>query len=220
MSMTQSPIRLFILSLIAVLLSACQSMYYDAMEQVGYHKRDILVDRVEDVQDAQKDAKEQFASALEQYQQLIKIEDQDLLDKYNALNDEYEGSKKAAEAVSERINAVQSVSEALFEEWEEELSLYTNSNLRKQSAQKLAATKKKYNVLIKSMRQAESRMQPVLGALQDQVLYLKHNLNARAIDGLKGELRSIETNVARLIKDMEASIAQSEAFIAELNQDS
>ena len=55
-------------------------------------------------------------------------------------------------------------------------------------------------------------------ALQDQVLYLKHNLNARAIDGLKGELRTIETNVARLIRDMEASIAQSEAFIAELNQ--
>ncbi|MBA54870.1 MAG: DNA repair protein [Pseudomonadales bacterium] len=212
-------LRIIALSLIALFLNACQSMYYDAMEQVGYHKRDILVDRVEDVQDAQKDAKQQFSSALEQYQQLIKIQDQDLLDKYNALNDEFEDSKKAAEEVSERINAVQSVSEALFEEWEDELALYSNASLKKQSAQKLAATKKKYNTLIKSMRQAESRMQPVLAALQDQVLYLKHNLNARAIDGLKGELRTIETNVARLIKDMEASIAQSEAFIAELNQD-
>lgn len=211
-------IRIVAFSLITLLLSACQSMYYDAMEQVGYHKRDILVDRVEDVQDAQKDAKEQFRSALEQYQQLIKIEDQDLLDKYNALNEEFEDSKAAAEQVSERINAVENVSEALFDEWQEELSLYSNANLKQQSAQKLAATKRKYNTLIKSMRQAESRMQPVLAALQDQVLYLKHNLNARAIDGLKGELRTIETNVARLIKDMEASIAQSEAFIADLNQ--
>lgn len=213
-------IRTALFSCLFLSLTACQSMYYDAMEQVGYHKRDILVDRVEDVQDAQKDAKEQFASALEQYQALIKIEDQDLLDKYNALNDEFEDSKEAAEKVSERINAVASVSEALFKEWEQELSMYSNANLKKQSAQKLAATKKKYNALIKSMRQAESRMQPVLAALQDQVLYLKHNLNARAIDGLKGELRTIETNVARLIKDMEKSIAQSEAFIAELNQDS
>lgn len=203
-----------------VFLSACQSVYYDAMEKVGYHKRDILVDRVEEVQDAQKDAKEQFASALEQYQQLIKIEDQDLVDKYEALNEEFEDSKEAAAQVSDRINAVESVSEALFEEWEDELSLYSNASLKQQSAQKLTATKKKYAVLVKSMRQAESRMQPVLAALQDQVLYLKHNLNARAIDGLKGELRTIETNVARLIKDMEASIAQSEAFIAELNQDS
>lgn len=211
-------LRSALLSLLIVLLCACQSMYYDAMEQVGYHKRDILVDRVEDVQEAQEDAKEQFSSALEQYQQLIKIEDQDLLDKYNDLNDEFEDSKAAAEQVSERINAVESVSEALFEEWQKELSLYSNATLRRQSAQKLTATKKKYGTLIKSMRQAESRMQPVLAALQDQVLYLKHNLNARAIDGLKGELRAIETNVARLIKDMEASIAQSEAFIAELNE--
>jgi len=211
-------IRATFLGCLLVLISACQSMYYDAMEQVGYHKRDILVDRVEEVQDAQKEAKEQFASALEQYQALIKIEDQDLLDKYNALNDEFEDSQEAAQQVTDRINAVESVSEALFEEWQDELNLYSNATLKKQSAQKLTATQKKYNSLIKSMRLAESRMQPVLGALQDQVLYLKHNLNARAIDGLKGELRTIETNVARLISDMEKSIAQSEAFIAELNQ--
>lgn len=212
-------VRTALLSCLLVLTSACQSMYYGAMEKVGYHKRDILVDRVEEVQDAQKDAKEQFASALEQYQALIKIEDQDLLDKYNALNDEFEDSQEAAQQVTDRINAVENVSQALFKEWQDELSLYSNANLKKQSAQQLASTKKKYGSLIKSMRQAESRMQPVLGALQDQVLYLKHNLNARAIDGLKGELRSIETNVARLISDMEKSIAQSEAFIAELNQD-
>lgn len=211
--------RTALLSCLLILISACQSVYYNAMEKVGYHKRDILVDRVEEVQDAQKDAKAQFASALEQYQALIKIEDQDLLDKYNDLNDEFEDSKEAAQQLTDRINAVENVSEALFEEWQEELSLYSNASLRKQSAQQLATTKKKYNTLIKSMHQAESRMQPVLAALQDQVLYLKHNLNARAIDGLKGELRSIETNVARLIKDMEASIAQSEAFIAELSQD-
>ena len=29
-------------------LTGCQSAYYSAMEQVGYHKRDIMVDRVED----------------------------------------------------------------------------------------------------------------------------------------------------------------------------
>lgn len=201
-------------------LSACQNMYYGAMEKVGYHKRDILIDRVEEVQDAQGDAKEQFSSALEQYQQLIKIEDQDLLDRYNALNEEFESSKEAAQAVTDRINAVEDVSEALFSEWKQELSLYSNANLKRQSSAKLDATKRKYNQLLKSMRRAESRMEPVLSALQDQALYLKHNLNARAIDSLKGELGNIESDVARLIKDMEKSIAESQAFISELSQDS
>jgi hypothetical protein len=210
-------VKTILIGALFVLISGCQSMYYGAMEKVGYHKRDIMVDRVEEVSEAQEDAKEQFASALDRYQQLIKIEDQDLLDKYNALNDEFENSQEAAEKVSKRINAVEEVSEALFAEWEEELALYTNAGLKRQSARKLNATKQKYTQLMKAMRRAETKMTPVLNALQDQVLFLKHNLNARAIDSLKGELKTIETDVAKLIKEMEKSIAESEAFIAELN---
>jgi len=66
------------------------------------------------------------------------------------------------------------------------------------------------------MRSAEARMEPVLRAFQDQVLFLKHNLNARAIDSLQGELGSIETDVAQLIREMERSIAESDAFISSL----
>lgn len=210
--------RSLLVGTLMIILTGCQSMYYGAMEKVGYHKRDIMVDRVEEVSEAQTDAKEQFSSALERYQSLITIKDQDLVDQYNELNDEFEESKSAAEKVSDRINAVEDVSEALFDEWEEELALYTNSRLKKQSSQKMAATKKQYTQLMKSMRRAEAKMQPVLGALQDQVLFLKHNLNARAIDSLKGELTTIESDVARLIKEMERSISESEAFIADLNK--
>ena len=56
-------------------------------------------------------------------------------------------------------------------------------------------------------------MDPVLSAFQDQVLYLKHNLNAQAIVSLQGELVSIETDVAGLIKEMEASIKEADTFI-------
>ena len=48
----------------AVLLTGCQSAYYGAMEKVGIHKRDILVDRVDDAREAQGDAQQEFKSAL------------------------------------------------------------------------------------------------------------------------------------------------------------
>ena len=172
------------LVLLVGFLCACQSAYYGAMEKVGYHKRDIMIDRVEEVQDAQSE-----------------------------LSGEYEDSKEAAQEVTDRINAVENVSDALFKEWNEEIQLYSNADLKRQSISKMNATKKKYNSLMTSMRQAEDRMNPVLSALQDQVLFLKHNLNARAIDSLKGELKGIETDVARLIKEMEKSIAESNTFI-------
>jgi hypothetical protein len=45
---------------------------------------------------------------------------------------------------------------------------------------------------------------------------MKHNLNARAIAGLSDELISVQTNVDKLVRDMERAIAQADAFIASL----
>ena len=63
------------------------------------------------------------------------------------------------------------------------------------------------------MRRAEQSIAPVLAVLKDNVLYLKHNLNARAVGALKGELNQVDRNVQALIGAMEASIRESDAFI-------
>ena len=60
--------KLFCLAIV-LLLGGCSSAYYGAMEKVGVHKRDIMVDRVEDARDSQAAAQEQFKSALEQFKQ-------------------------------------------------------------------------------------------------------------------------------------------------------
>ncbi len=106
-------------------LLGCESTYYKTMETVGYHKRDIMVDRVQEARDAQ---------------------------------------------------------------------------------------------LIGAMKRAERKIDPVLAAFRDQVLYLKHNLNAQAIASLQSEPASIETDVAKLIKEMEASIKEADAFISSMEK--
>lgn len=63
------------------------------------------------------------------------------------------------------------------------------------------------------MKRAEQRMQPVLSALNDNVLYLKHNLNARAVGALKGEFADIQKNIDRLINEIQRSIQESDTFI-------
>lgn len=68
------------------------------------------------------------------------------------------------------------------------------------------------------MEWAESRLEPALIPLRDQVLFLKHNLNARAIAGLSSEVVSVQTNVDNLVRDMERAIAQADAFIASLEE--
>lgn len=194
----------------------CQKAYYSAMEKVGYDKREILTDRVGDARESQEEAKEQFASALERFKSVVAVDGGSLQDKYDELNDEYELSEKRAEAVKDRIDSVEDVAGALFEEWAAEIKQYTSAKLRSSSQAKLTATKRKYSGLIRAMRKAEKKMYPVLSAFKDQVLYLKHNLNAKAIAALEGELSTIRSDVDVLIKEMDKSIAEADEFIKTL----
>ena len=199
-------------------LTGCQSAYYSAMEQVGYHKRDIMVDRVEDAKESQQDAQEEFTSALEALSSLTNFNGGDLESMYNKINDKYQDSESAAEEVRERIAAIEDVSEALFDEWQDELDLYTNRSLRRASEQKLRETRTSYNTMLKAMKRAEQKMTPVLNTLRDNTLYLKHNLNASAVGALQGEFSNLEQDIQYAIKQMNAAIAESDKFLQKLNQ--
>ncbi len=209
----------FLLICTVLVITGCASTYYSTMEKVGYHKRDILVDRVESTRDAQADAQEQFKSALEQFASVIQMQDTDLKQAYERLNNEYEDSESAAKEVSERIENVESVAEALFDEWQDELALYQNQSLKAASRKKLKETRSRYGEMLKTMKRAESSMQPVLNTFRDNVLYLKHNLNAQAIGALRGEFSSLKADISRLIEKMNLSIEHSNQFIQSLKED-
>jgi len=199
--------------------AGCQSAYYNALEEFGYHKRDLLVSRVQDAQASQAAAKEQFKSALEAFQSVVDVDGGELEARYEQLNAEYERSESRAQTVSDRIDAVESVAEALFDEWYAELDQYSDPDLRADSERSLEATQQRYEQLMDAMHRAEDSMEPVLAALRDQVLALKHNLNARAIASLRGERATVEADVAALMAEMEAAIKEAEAFLATLDRE-
>ena len=201
-----------------VALTACQSAYYGTMEKFGVEKRDILVDRVDDARDSQTEAQQEFRSAFERLDEMLNIEGGELEETYNALNDDYEDSKAAAEDVRNRIDAVDDVAQDLFDEWSEELGEYSNDNMRRQSERQLRETERRYAELLRVMERAADKMQPVLDKMQDNVLYLKHNLNAKAIDAIRGEFNSLQNDISSLIADMEASIEESNRFIESMQQ--
>lgn len=202
--------------MVLTVLVGCSTAYYGAMEKFGVYKRDILVSRVEAARNSQEDAKEQFNSALEQFASVVSYDGGNLEAQYNKLNDEYEDSEAAAEEIRDRIKSIEKVSKDLFKEWEKELDEYSNAKLRAESAAQLRETKREYRTLIAAMKKAEAKIPPVLAVFRDQVLYLKHNLNARAISALKSEYSTIRTDVARLVREMEASINEANQFIAKM----
>ena len=208
--------RIIFTFVLSYFLLGCQSAYYAAWEKVGVEKREILVDRVENAKDSQEDAQQQFASALEELSALISFDGGELQDVYESLSDELKRSESAATDVSSRIDKVDSVAQALFEEWKNEIEEFTNATYKRESSKKLNQTQRQYDTLMRSMRRVESSMQPVLTTLKDNVIYLKHNLNANAIGALQGELSSVQKDVKVLIDEMNKAIAESNKFISSM----
>ncbi len=208
-----------ILILAVATLGGCRSTYYGTMEKFGYHKRDLLIDRVQDARDTQEEAKEQFQSALEEFSAVVNFQGGQLETTYKKLKAELERSETKAKAVRKHIDDVERVAEALFKEWQSELDQYKNDQLRAISEQKLGKTRQRYARMIAAMQSAEMKIGPVLDAFGDQVLFLKHNLNAQALASLHSELVTVETDITGLIREMEASIAEANAFINAMDQD-
>jgi uncharacterized protein YhaN len=201
------PLTSPLLALLALALSGCTTgLYYKTAEKLGYPKRDILVSRVEDARDAQAKAKDEFQDALTQFLALTEVQTGELKTAYEGLRDELADCERQAAEVSKRIAAIESVSEALFKEWETEAAMINDPLDRRESERLLRETRTRAAAVVRTMETAVERMEPILRKFRDKVLLFKANLNAQAVAGLSGTARSLENDVARLVADMEKSI--------------
>jgi chromosome segregation ATPase len=209
-----------LLCLLAVVigLSGCDRLYYGTMKKLGYEKRDILINRVKDARKAQREAQEEFKSALERFREVIEVDGGTLESKYDQLNRELQRAEKRAREVTDRVNSVKSVSDDLFREWNKELSQYADRGMRAESQRELQATRKRTEALIAAMRRSEQRIEPVLRPLRDRVLFLKHNLNAKALGAITAELTAVESSVDTLVAELQKAIAEADAYLAEMEK--
>ena len=196
--------------------TGCRSVYYAAYEKVGVYKRDLLKKRVVEARDDQQTAQKEFKDALTRLKEITKFDGGEAEKAFRTLKSEYDDCAKQADTVRGRIRAVESVADDMFAEWEKENGEIKTASLRDASRQELVATKQRYDELHSALVAAEQSMTPVLTQFNDYVLYLKHNLNAQAIASLQGESASIQSEITRLIEQMNQSIARADTFVKQM----
>ncbi len=212
----KTQLRMGMLAAVLAAVCGCSTMYYSTMEKFGQEKRDILVKRVDAARDSQQETQEVFKDALEQFGAVVKFDGGNLQKQYDKMSAELARCEDRAEEVRTRIDDVDRVARDLFREWAAEAKQYQNAEYRRDSEAKLRDTQRNYERMLKAMRNAESKIEPVLSVFRDQVLYLKHNLNAKALASLQDEAAQIETDVNRLIQDLSAAIAEADHFILQM----
>ncbi len=199
-------------------MTACDGLYYRAMKKAGYEKRDILVKRVKEARESQVKAQEEFKTALDRLEEIVDIEGGDLEKTHDRLNKELERSEDRAQDVRDRIQGVRDVSKDLFREWQAELGKYSDRQLRRESERELQETRRRTEALVASMERVEKKIDPVLKPLRDRVLFLKHNLNARALGALSKELTAVSHDVDALVADMQQAIGEADAYLKTMEQ--
>lgn len=201
---------------VAFASGACRTAYYAAWEKLGSEKRDLLRRDVDRVKEQQETTAAQFQDALAQLRALYGSSGSDLEQRYDATKAEYQDCEGAAETLRGRIGDVRRVASDLFEEWKGEIESMQSASLKRSSRAKLESTQDRFRKLDAAMTRSEESLEPVLTQFRDQVLYLKHNLNAQALGRLEVEVRDIDQGVAGLIERMRRSTQEADAFLGTL----
>lgn len=207
--------------LISTVLFSCQSSInkavnetkYSVYEFFGVEKRDLFKKKIKNTKDDQGAAAESFQSALDKLKAIYKFDGGNLEKQYRSLDGSYNTAKEKVATVHASVVEVETVAKDLFKEWEGEIKQMQSDDLKTRSRKTLAETQGKYQEFHVSLKKSEAKMDPVLAKLKDHVLFLKHNLNAKAIAGLKTESGKIQGDIESLMKDMNNSISQADEFI-------
>ncbi|HEX4264914.1 MAG TPA: DUF2959 family protein [Verrucomicrobiae bacterium] len=191
-------------------------MVYSAYEKVGIYKRDLLKKRVVAARDEEKGAQQEFKDALTRLKEITGFEGGELEKRYRNLQSDYDDAATRVAEVHKRVQDVETVATDLFTEWDKENREIETDELREVSRQQLNETRQRYDDMLRALKRSEQSMDPVLHKLHDYVLALKHTLNAQAIAALGGESTKIQADVAKLIEDMNTSIARADEFIKQM----
>jgi ElaB/YqjD/DUF883 family membrane-anchored ribosome-binding protein len=198
-------------------VSGCQTIYFAAMEKLGREKRDILVKRILTVKKDQEQTQEQLKTTLEAFKEVTGFEGGNLEKTYNRLNDSYERCRDRANDLHNHVNSVDDVAKRMFSEWKGEVKDMRNFTLKRQSQALLTDAQRQHSSYMQQMRSTENRIKPVLQAFGDQVVFLKHNLNARAISSLKKTSADLDLQASDLIREINASSREADQYIQTLS---
>jgi len=187
----------------------------NAYKASGQYKRELLLNRIEKARQCHDQAREQFEVVLANYTSIIDGKGGDIRTKYNKLNRECKRAESIDEDMSKRIKEVEKVGKPLFRDWEDELNQYQDEQLRRTSEEQLDLTRSKYLKCIHSIKACQAKVKDVIALINDQILFLSHNLNSKALTTFKKDTSYLKDEISGLVKQMQNAVKETETFIDE-----
>jgi hypothetical protein len=150
------------------------------------------------------------------YNSLMAEDAKDRKSLYKKLQSEMESTEKRRAAISMRADEARTEADILFKSWADSATAISDPALRKKSEERLSKTKASYSQIGAAGREASDAYGPVMKTLQDQVTFLGHDLNPSAVASLKTNAAKLNSEVADLVKKIDATITTANTSINNL----
>jgi DNA repair exonuclease SbcCD ATPase subunit len=199
----------------AALFGCKSSTYYEAAETVGYEKREMLIDRLQEARDSQVGAKQQMQTALYTLRRIGSVPETELEDLHDDLATEVNRAKDQLDDLHDDIAAVESVARSLFDDWEDDLAKFENQEARNRSQEELRDTRKRHETLVAELRSSERKLQRIMPRLEDQARVLEHAEELGRSPSLTDDLDDVREEISTLIEELDDSIDRTQRFIDE-----
>ena len=156
----------------------------------------------------------QFQTTYQLFEQLIRQEVEDKRAAYDEFADQIDASAEDAERFHAHTAALREDATAFFEAWEAEIEQFTTPGLRAHSEAMLHDSRQSFTKVVEQLDRTHERMQAVLLAWRDYVLFFSHNLNKHALATLDDQ----NQDFAAVFEDLDEAFAESRARMARFFQ--
>lgn len=198
---------------LAVALAGCSGMYHAAIEQLGWEPQDILVNRVTIARDCQAAARNQFDRLVSLVRDLVTDDSEEAAQRVNALRSAYADAEIRAREVRARVAKVAAAGSAVFDERRRADAAIRDPAARERAMQRTAQAEARYGEMLTTMRQAADATGPALAAVQAALASLGPQPSDDAVGALHGAVADVDATVAALVRDLDQSIAEADAFV-------
>jgi hypothetical protein len=202
--------------ILAVLAVAALAAWPARAQDQGVKQVEQLVKKSGSTVQAIAETKMQLQKTMDVYNTLMSDDVKNMKGNYKKLQSEMESTEKKRGEIKQRADEMNAEATALFKSWADSTAAIENADLRKRSEERLDKTKASFAEIGTVGQKASDLYGPFMKTLEDQVTYLGHDLNAQAVESLKGDAAKVNQKAQDLMKSIDETITVANKNINEL----
>jgi hypothetical protein len=164
-------------------------------------------------------AKLQLQKTMDAYNAVMAPEVKDRREAYKQLQKEMANTEKRRADVSTRSTKMNAEADKLFKSWQESTASIQSPDLRKRSEDRLKKTQDRFAELRQTGQNASSLYESFMKTMQDQVVYLGHDLNPGAVASLKPDADKLNAQAKDLYGAIDKITTAANTNISRLNSE-